>query len=173
MNRYYLFGAIAVLTLVEACTPAATVTTATTSYSEDLSVHREKYPDPDYSALESTGDQSMPELKEINATHHIKNELDSVLRKIEKANEKINYISGLTIQLYSGSDLKLANEIKKKIYSISDDYSPEVYYDQPNYKVSVGEYFDRLEANQDFNMLKKEFTRALLVPKRIPIESKN
>jgi hypothetical protein len=140
---------------------------------EDLSVHRKDYPLPDL-LNEATKESENYEQKErIEPTNHIQNELDSVLSIIKKSRERIKYINGLTIQVYSGNNRELANSIKQKLYSLSDSYNPIVKYDQPNYKVSIGEYFTRFEANKDYTFLRKEFSQALLVPKKILIQSNN
>lgn len=160
--------------LLYACAPSVTKSTTATAYEEDISVHREKYPAPDFSNNDTPPEEPvevLPPTKE--PSRHIKSELDSVLLRIEKAKADINFINGLTIQIYSGNNREKANEIRKQVYEISDIYSPEISYDQPNYKVNVGKYFSRLEANKDYNILKKEFEEALLVPKRIPIQSTN
>lgn len=160
--------------MLYACAPTVTKSTSTTAYEEDISVHREKYPVPDFSMETDSPEEPIETMvPTAEPTGHIRSEMDSVLLRIEKSKADINFINGMTIQVYSGNNREKANEIKKKIYEISDIYEPEISYDQPNYKVNVGKYFSRLEANKDYNILKKEFEQALLVPKRIPIQSTN
>jgi len=166
---------VCVAAMMYACAPTVTksITTTPTTYEEDISIYRNKYTEPNYSFDDKLeGDQTI--LKPmVEPTHHIKSELDSVLHRVKKSKENVKFINGLSIQVYSGNDKDKAYEIKKLIYSVSDQYSPLVTYDQPNYKVSVGEYYTRMEANKDYNTLKAEFAQSLLVPIRIPIESKN
>ena len=157
--------------IIVGCTPAATPTTSSSGYEEDISVHRTKYPDPDYSFMEEKQASNIKvEKPDVEPTNHIKAELDTVLYRIKKSRENIGYIDGLTIQVYSGNNRDKANAAKRKVYSVSKDFSPKVLYDQPNYKVNVGDYYTRLEAHKHYSMLKKQFEQALLVPKRIPIE---
>ena len=159
--------------MVNACAPPATKSIPATTYDEDISIYRNMYEAPEYSFDDKTEQEDVIIKPIVEPTHHIKSELDSILLKVKKSKENIKYINGLSIQVYSGNDKEKAYEIKKQIYSVSDVYSPKVTYDQPNYKVSVGEYYTRMEANKDYNVLKTEFAQSLLVPIRIPIESKN
>jgi len=175
LNKTYLkiTAAAYLIAMVNACAPPATKSIAPTTYDEDISIYRNKYEPPAYSFDEKTQEDEVVLKPIVEPSHHIKNELDSILLKVKKSKENIKYIEGLSIQVYSGNDKEKAYEIKKQIYSVSEVYSPKVTYDQPNYKVSVGEYYTRMEANKDYNVLKTEFAQALLVPIRIPIESNN
>jgi len=42
-------------------------------------------------------------------------------------------------------------------------------YDQPNYRVKVGKYFYRINANKALNKLINNFSEAIIVPDRIKI----
>jgi hypothetical protein len=154
-----------------ACAPSATKTVTHTTYDEDLSIHRNTYPEPEIVHTQPT-DQPVEEKPTVEPVFHLKSEMDSVLHKVTTAKES-NYVQGLTIQVYSGNNREMASEVKTQIFEISEDYSPETHYDQPNYKVTVGQYFSRIEASKDYNTLKQTFTQALLVPKKIRIPSDN
>ena len=165
MNKTY---GLILLLAVAACSPTATKNALNATYEEDISIHKNTYPTPVYDAQKSRS--SGPIVKpNVEPTNHIRAELDSVLVKMKQSREDIGYIDGLTIEVYSGNNREKANEIKRKIYSLEIDHSPKITYDQPNYKVRVGEYYSRLEANKDLNLLKKKFESALLVPKRISL----
>ena len=175
LNKTYLKITVLAycVAMVNACAPPVTKSISTSTYDEDISIYRNKYGAPEYSFDDKSEQEDVILKPVVEPTHHIKSELDSILLKVKKSKENIKYINGLSIQVYSGNDKEKAYEIKKQIYSVSDVYSPKVIYDQPNYKVSVGEYYTRMEANKDYNVLKNEFAQSLLVPIRIPIESKN
>lgn len=173
LNKFsYLIFVLAILLGQHGCTPTViqNTTVGDTPYEEDLSIYRKTYPIPEEQNESPQENETVVQKERADPTNHIKTELDSVLTKIVKARENINYIDGLTIQVYSGNNRELANTVKRQLYKLSDDFSPIVKYDQPNYKVSVGEYFTRLEANKDYNLLRKEFSQALLVPKKISIK---
>lgn len=176
LNKYSFLVFVLTFLLVQyGCTPTViqNTTAGNTPYEEDLSIHRKTYPLSEEPNQISKETETVVQKEWAEPSNHIKSELDSVLTKIVKSRENIKYIDGLTIQVYSGNNREMANTIKKELYKLSDAFSPVVKYDQPNYKVSVGEYFTRLEANKDYNFLRKEFSQALLVPKKISIQSNN
>ncbi|MFT7036487.1 MAG: hypothetical protein ACJA2S_005019 [Cyclobacteriaceae bacterium] len=176
LNKFsFLVFVLAILIVQYGCAPTVTqnTTVGDASYEEDLSIHRKTYPIPEDQNQSKKENEILVQKERAEPSNHIKSELDSVLTKIVKSRENINYIDGLTIQVYSGNNREMANTIKKQLYKLSDTFSPVINYDQPNYKVSVGEYFTRLEANKDYNFLRKEFSQALLVPKKISIQSNN
>jgi len=42
-------------------------------------------------------------------------------------------------------------------------------YDEPNFRVKVGKYYSRLDAQQDYSAIKEKFSSAIVIPERIPI----
>ena len=71
-----------------------------------------------------------------------------------------------TIQVYIGRSREEANQIREKVYRILPDEEPVLIYKQPSYKVNVGKYFDKVDAYKTLNILKSNFTGAMLVPER-------
>ena len=79
------------------------------------------------------------------------------------------YLNGYTIQIFSGLEREKADSIfftADSIYSELDIYT---LYDQPNYRVKVGKYFYRINANKALNKLINDFSEAIIVPERIKI----
>lgn len=144
--------------------------TSSTGFEEDLSAHRPQYA----TVLEETAEivetsEVTTNYEYVEPTNALTTEMDSVLSRIRKSRESITYIDGFSIQLYSGNSRDKANMVKVKTYEVMEDLKPRVSYEQPNYKVRIGEYFSRLEANADFVNLKQHFSRAVLVPIKIRI----
>lgn len=164
------FAIVTLAIILQSCTPAAITSTSGTGYDEDLSVHRPEY----VALLEETVEvsptkDSATTIEYIEPTNALDTEMDSVLVRIRKSRENIDYIDGFSIQLYSGNSRDQANMVKVKTYEVVEDLKPRMSYEQPNYKVRIGKYFSRLEANADFVTLKKHFSRAVLVPIKIKI----
>ena len=151
-----------------ACTPSAKISKSI-GYEEDLSVHRPKYDHTENNNSETVISDS-PERSNVAPKYHIKSELDSVLSAMILSKKDIRHISGYSIQVYSGNNRSKAAEVKKVVINISEDFEPKISYNQPNYKVKVGKYFSRIEANRDLVELKKKYRQALLVPDKILIE---
>lgn len=167
-----MFPIVTIATLLQFCAPTASTSTSTAVYEEDLSIYRSSY------TMEEESNETETSTEEIYTTpvayvspsNDIKAELDTVLYRIKKSRENIKYVDGYSIQLYSGNNRDKANQVKVKTYEVLEDQRPRVSYEQPNYKVRIGEYYSRLEANTDFVTLQKHFSRAVLVPVKIKIE---
>ena len=53
--------------------------------------------------------------------------------------------------------------------SDASDLTAELEYNQPKFRVRVGNYFSRLEAQKDLIRLKRPFPNAILVPEKIMV----
>lgn len=165
-----MFPIVTIATLLQFCAPTATPTTSSSAYEEDLSIYRPSYTMENEDVEEEIPTETYTATAEyVTPSHDIKAELDTVLYRIKKSREDVKYVDGYSIQLYSGNNRDMANQVKVKTYEVLEDQRPRVSYEQPNYKVRVGEYYSRLEANPDFVTLQKHFSRAVLVPVKIKI----
>jgi len=71
------------------------------------------------------------------------------------------------IQLYNGQNINKAREIKSKFFSFFPDDFAIVEWESPEFKVWVGEYENKLSADQALLKIKKEFPNAFVVnPKK-------
>ena len=100
----------------------------------------------------------------------IKNELDSILNIIKYENKKNDYIEGYTIQLYLGDNRILAEETEIKLNKLDSLTERITIFTQPNYRVKVGKYYNRFNANRDYNKFKKTFPNAIIIPEKIKIQ---
>jgi len=57
--------------------------------------------------------------------------------------------------------------VEKKMSTEIGDLNGELEYNQPKFRVRVGNYFSRLEAQKDLLRLKRPFPNAILVPEKI------
>lgn len=99
----------------------------------------------------------------------VNNKVDAVLDSIDKLNLTRKFISGYTIQIYSGQSREEANNAKKKLTETLD-MKADLQYLQPKFRVKVGAYFTALDAQRDLVLLKRFFPNAILVPETIPIK---
>jgi Uma2 family endonuclease len=98
------------------------------------------------------------------------NELDSVLNIRKYENKKNDYIEGFTIQLYLGDNRILAEETEIKFNKLDSLTKKITIFTQPNYRVKVGKYYNRFNANRDYNKFKKTFPNAIIIPEKIKIQ---
>jgi hypothetical protein len=90
-------------------------------------------------------------------------------REIDKLLEfkkDLKTIELFKIQIYSGSR-SVAENTRSKFNSSYADIPSTIEYDTPNYKIWVGNFRSRLEADRALLKVKKEFPAAFIfVPKR-------
>lgn len=152
-----------------ACSPTTQPTTSTGSYDEDLSGLRPQVgstqvmPDP----VEEVEQEEIPY---VEPTNHLRAEIDSVIRIKSARNQEAGFLPGFTIQVYSGRSREAANNAKYVVNTLLENEEPQVYYDQPRFRVKVGQYYSRLEAEKNLNLLKGEFRQALILQERIPLD---
>ena len=71
------------------------------------------------------------------------------------------------MQVYSGPSRESASKARIDVFKVLMGFEPEVRYVQPNFKVKVGKFTDRLEAQWVYGQLKPEFPQAIIIPQRI------
>ena len=87
--------------------------------------------------------------------------LDSVLKikkVIDKKNFKKNYYS---IQLFSGQFV-IGDSISKLVSEKFIEDSVYFYFETPNYKVRIGKYKSKLDAEKKLKILREEFKSAFI-----------
>jgi hypothetical protein len=169
--RYSFFFFAGVLLLAACAGPKKTTTTTPTGatrYSEDLSLYRPKVeatPTKDAPAQ----DNSRKQTPYVEAKYSVNKKLDAVLDSIDRINLQRNFIDGFTIQVYSGLKREDALNTKKELTSTLPDLQSEVQYSQPNFRVKVGKYFNRLDAQRDYVDVKRHFPTAIIIPDKVAI----
>jgi hypothetical protein len=146
---------------------AAQKSTTTSSqdgkYSEDLSALRPKVED------EKAPQQVTEERKAVayvDPKHTVNKQLDTVLDSIDRINLNRKVIDGFTIQVYSGKREEALNA-KKTLTSALPDLDAEVQFTEPIFRVKVGKYYTRVEAQQDYTAVKRYFPAAIIIPEKI------
>jgi septal ring-binding cell division protein DamX len=167
--RYVSFFIILAV-LVSACkTQQATTTTAPQSnrYSEDLAVHRPKVESTAVIDEEKTDDKKPTTYVEPKIA--VNKKLDGVLDSISRINLSKNSIDGFTIQVYSGKREE-ALSAKKTLSNAFPDIESEVHFTEPIFRVKIGKYYTRLDAQQDYSEVKRFFPAAIIIPEKISIK---
>ena len=138
-------------------------------YSEDLTILH-----PVITTEETPGiaDEENPKAstEPVVTEYDITEELDSLSVLIAEKNLQKRAIDGFTVQVYSGPNRDMANTAKSQLQSIGLDIAPQVVYVQPNFRVKIGKFYSRLEANQVYVRVKEVFPNALLLPEKFPID---
>jgi hypothetical protein len=139
-----------------------------TPYHEDISIHR-----PAFNIAKDTT-RNTPEKDPVQAvltkpSRNVNAKVDVILDSIDRFNLTKRFVDGFTIQIYSGQKREDAMETKQKIIEDTPELIANLQYIQPKFRVTVGHYFTKLEAQKDLTRLKRYFTTAILVPEKILI----
>ena len=141
----------------------------TKAYHEDLAKLRPKAEFPDDVKPKDTI-KEVP-LQAVAPTKNINAQVDIVLDSIDRFNLTRKFIDGYSIQIYSGQKKDDAmNVIKKMKEEVPGLNANPIRYEQPKFKVTVGKYFTRLEAQSDLLLLRRTFAAASLIPEKIPLK---
>lgn len=160
-----------VLLLASGCKTAKQPQTTTQDgkYSEDLSGLRPKVEE-EVATTNPTPEKTKRDPKAyVEPTHTVNKQLDAVLDSIDRINLTRKFIEGYTIQIYSGLKREDAMNAKKQLTTSIPKLESDLQYAQPNYRVKTGKYFTRLEAEKDFEKVKRYFPAAIVVPDKIAI----
>ena len=191
MYRVYWFG-IGLCAAVTACAPAALPgsnrsatgnAVAYNGYNDDLSVARPSYtatPTPASRPTASTTPTApvrKPEAAPVRkpATEqsiealHVNKRLDALLDTIAQQNRSIRYAPGYRIQVYVGNERQEADDAKLQVYRSFPELSPYLSYKQPTYRLKVGDFMRRLDAEHYLSQLKQQFTSVILQPDKVDI----
>ena len=93
--------------------------------------------------------------------------LDSLVQKQIRINEQKNTIAGFRVQIYFGGERNKANATKSEFLKKFPDEMAYLIYQQPNFKIRVGDFKDRLKAQQFYLKLLPIFNTAFIVKDEI------
>lgn len=103
-------------------------------------------------------------------TQVISNEfVDSLVEKNIIENKLNDGIQGYRIQIFSHSDRKGAIEARTKFLQLFPDVEAYLIYQQPNFRVRVGDYRNKLEAHAMYKKMLSEFQQVIIVPDKIKL----
>jgi hypothetical protein len=137
-----------------------------TPYQEDISALRPKF------VIAKDTTRAIPETDPVLAvvtkpTMNVNAKVDAILDSIDRFNLTKRFVDGFTIQIYSGQKREDAMNTKQKIIEDTPELIANLQYIQPKFRVTVGHYFTKIEAQKDLSRLRRYFTTAILVPEKI------
>ncbi len=84
-------------------------------------------------------------------------------------NKEHGALPGYRIQLMSGTSLEKAKEAKAGFFKKYADIGATIVFEAPNYKLRVGNYVNRFDANRDLQLILVEYPSAYIVKDLINI----
>lgn len=143
---------------------------STGAFKDDLSAFR-----PVYQAEEKAAETQPAQpadnkpVSKATPTGDMTKQLNTILDTIAVRNRRIRYANGYRVQIYSGTSREDANNARNRSYALFPDITPHIAYVQPNFRVKVGDFIDRLEAQRVYAGLSGEFPNSLILAERIEI----
>lgn len=93
--------------------------------------------------------------------------LDSLVAKNIEINKSQQTIDGYRIQLFSGSERNNANALRSKFKTEYPKEEVYLIYQQPYFKLRVGDFRNLIEAQEMYLQLQKSYEQLLIVPDKI------
>jgi hypothetical protein len=173
---YTLFSGFFLLTGCTRKTITTQTDTKNNKYQEDLSSVRPKYRIESQNTVPPVNkNTSKASTNTIIASDkkfpmEITSRLNAVLDTIAVRNRVIKSAPGYRVQIYVGDSREEALEARAKSYNLLKDETPYLIPMLPSYRVRVGDFLDKLEAQKAYTILLREFPNALVVPDKIEIK---
>jgi hypothetical protein len=100
---------------------------------------------------------------------HVNRRLDAVLDTIGAKNRLIRYAPGFRVQVYVGNQRQDVESAKLLIYQKFPELSAYISYSQPTYKLKVGDFMRRLDAERYFASIRQLIGSAQLQADKVDI----
>ena len=94
--------------------------------------------------------------------------IKQLIAKKRAYNKNLKYIKGYKIQLFYGSE-NAAIDIRDKFRTSFIDIASELKFHSPYWKVWVGSYKTRIEADRSLLEIKEGFPSAIIIPAKVKI----
>jgi hypothetical protein len=135
--------------------------------AEDLSKYRPKFSLPNTAGSGAGGTTAattaMP-------TNHVNARVAALMDTLSSMNKSIRFAQGYRILAYSGTERKAALDLRASIVSRLPDEPVYPQYKQPTWRVKVGDYFSRIEAQQVLLRIKDLAPNAIIVAEQINVK---
>ncbi|UCE93072.1 MAG: SPOR domain-containing protein [Flavobacteriaceae bacterium] len=95
--------------------------------------------------------------------------VDEMLAQKKDYNKSLETFQGYKIQIYYGSE-KECYEVKDEFSALFPDISTSIIFSTPQWKLQVGNYRTRLDADRAIVNIKKEYPGAIVLATEIEIE---
>lgn len=127
--------------------------------TEDLSVYRPRYEAPETAAPAAR----------IEPSQHNNRQVAALMDTVATVNKNIKYAQGYRILAYNGSERQTVMNLRKSVLSRVPEVEAHLTYNQPNFRLLVGDFFSRVEAQEVLNKISDLMPNAQIVQDKITI----
>ncbi len=89
--------------------------------------------------------------------------VDDLIKKQKEINQQKQTIPGYRVQIYFGAIRQKAIELKNEFNSLHPEVASYLTYKQPNFKVRVGDFRTRLEAQKFLKNIQGQYATSFVV----------
>ena len=89
---------------------------------------------------------------------------------VASVNKNIKYAQGYRILAYNGSQRQDVMNLRKSILTRVPEVKDYLTYQQPNFRLKIGDFFSRMEAQQVLNRISDLIPNAQIVQEQINID---
>ena len=152
-------------------TTKPTTSTESKAEAEDLSKYRPKFKLPPTPATPANaGANPFTPLPGSTPTNHVNERVAVLLDTMAIMNKAVRYAKGYRILAYTGTERKAAMDVRNIIVSRLPDVQVYPQYKQPTWRVKVGDFFNRVEANQALLRIRDITPNAMIVEDQINVK---
>jgi hypothetical protein len=174
-NKYFNLFLILIFTAwIAGCASAARTTGSSANTgteaekAEDLSKYRPKFNVP--SSTGSTAASGGTNTSAATPTRHVNAKVATLLDTAAIMNKSIRYAAGYRILAYSGVERKAAMDIRNAIVKRIPEERDYFQFNQPTFRLKIGDYFSRIEAQQVLLRIKDIAPNAMIVVDQINVK---
>ena len=174
LNVKFLWAILPAIVMISGCSKRTTTSSSGGDYREDLAAVRPRY---EYVEPVIKTPETRKEPKSSGTTTattdkplYVNKKLETALDTLAKQNKSIRYINGFRIQIYVGNVRQEADEAKSYVYQAFPDLNPYVSYSQPTYRVKVGDFMYRSDAEQYLETIREKYASAMILADRVDIK---
>jgi hypothetical protein len=192
MNVRFGIAGISLIVLLTGCATSRPVSSGSSrtstsygAYSEDLSAVRPTYgssatrpttgrPTSTSSASTSTPVATAPPRRTeprrpATPALNVNRQLDAVLDTLSLQNRSIRYAPGFRIQVYVGTQRQEVDAMKALIAQNFPELNPYLSYNQPTYKLKIGDFMRRIDAERYYTSVKQLIRSAQLQGDKVDV----
>ncbi|WP_448519434.1 SPOR domain-containing protein [Rhodoflexus sp.] len=141
--------------------------TAVPPFSMDLSVYRPQFAASEQPIGQPQGN-SVPAATTVSIAGDIQAQLNAMRETMSASNKTLKFSQGYRVVIYSGGNRDEANKVMTDVRRLTTEV-PELVYEQPNFRVKVGNFFSKTDAFALYTQIKPAYPNAFITNERITI----
>jgi hypothetical protein len=140
-----------------------------TVYNEDLSEFRNLLVPENQADISQSSVKNVPPAVTTEPLYE-NDKLDAFLNERAAKNKNIKFANGYRIQIYVGRERQIVDNIKVYIYQNFPNLNPYLSFSLPIYKLKVGDFLNKSDADRVYNQIKGIYPEAMIIPDKIDIK---